>query len=94
MTIGFYMDQHVPRAITIGLRMRGVEILTTQEDGTERIADSDLLDRATDLGLVLFTFDDDLLVEASNRQKLNRPFSGLIYVHLQDVSIGNCIHDL
>jgi len=81
-------------SITIGLRMRSVEVLTTQEDGTERLADSDLLDRATELGLVLFTFDDDLLVEASNRQKLDRPFSGLVYIHLQDVSIGNCIHDL
>jgi len=42
----------------------------------------------------LFTFDVDLLVEASNRQKLNSPFSGMIYIHLQDVSVGNCISDL
>jgi len=69
MAIGLYMDQHVPRSIAIGLRMRGVDVLTTQEDGTERLADSDLLDRATELGPVLFTFDDDLLAEASHRQK-------------------------
>ena len=29
-----------------------------------------LLDRATDLGRVVFTFDDDLLVEAPRRQNL------------------------
>jgi hypothetical protein len=46
MAIGFYLDQHVPRAIATGLRMRGVNVLTTQEDGTESFADSDLLDRA------------------------------------------------
>ena len=94
MAIGFYLDQHVPRAIATGLRMRGVNVLTTQEDGTESFADSDLLDRASELGLVLFTFDDDLLVEASNRQKVNRSFRGLVYIHLQDVSVGNCINDL
>lgn len=94
MTVGYYMDQHIPRAITNGLRLRGVDVLTTQEDGTEMITDSELLDRASELGLVLFTFDDDLLVEASHRQKLNNPFSGLIYMHLQDVSIGKCINGL
>ncbi len=29
--IRFYMDQHVPRAVTLGLRRRGVDVLTTQE---------------------------------------------------------------
>ncbi len=33
MAISFYLDQHVPRAIAIGLRMRGVDVLTTQDDG-------------------------------------------------------------
>ena len=94
MAIKFYMDQHIPRSITSGLRLRGVDVLTTQEDGTEEATDSALLDRATDLARVLFTFDDDLLVEASHRQKLNKHFSGLVYASLQDVSIGKCIRDL
>jgi hypothetical protein len=29
--IKFYMDEHVPRAVTDGLRRRGVDVLTTQE---------------------------------------------------------------
>jgi hypothetical protein len=29
--IKFYMDEHVPRAVTEGLRRRGVDVLTTQE---------------------------------------------------------------
>ncbi len=33
MPIAFYMDEHIPMAITLGLRMRGVDILTAQEDG-------------------------------------------------------------
>lgn len=32
MTIALYMDVHVHRAITIGLRLRDVYVLTAQED--------------------------------------------------------------
>jgi hypothetical protein len=28
MSIGLYMDQHVPKAITDGLRLRGVDCIT------------------------------------------------------------------
>ena len=34
MAIALYMDQHVPRAITVGLRLRGVDVLTAYEDGS------------------------------------------------------------
>ena len=57
------MDVHVPLAITEGLRRRNVDVLTAQEDGAQRIGDSDLLDRAAFLNRVLFTQDDDFLVE-------------------------------
>jgi predicted nuclease of predicted toxin-antitoxin system len=65
MPISLYMDAHVPRAITLGLRLRTVDVLTAQEDGSETLSDSELLNRATQLNRVLFTFDDDLLVEAA-----------------------------
>ena len=94
MAIRFYMDHHAPRAITAGLRLRGVDVLTTQEDRTQKVSDAELLDRATLLSRVLFSFDEDLLVEATNRQRLGKQFSGLVYVHLQDASIGRCIRDL
>ena len=32
MAIALYMDHHVPRAITHGLRLRGVDVLTAFED--------------------------------------------------------------
>ncbi len=35
MPISFYMDEHIPKAITLGLRMRGIDVLTAQEDGKE-----------------------------------------------------------
>jgi hypothetical protein len=88
------MDQHVPRAITAGLRMRGVDVLTAYEDGAGAWEDAALLDRASQLQRVLFTQDDDLLAEAARRQAQGRPFGGVIYAHQLQVSIGICVRGL
>lgn len=94
MSIAFYMDQHVPRAITVGLRLRGVEVLTAYEDEASELEDIDLLNRAGELGRVLFTRDDDLLAEATKRQRAGVPFCGIVYAHQLRVSIGRCVEDL
>ncbi|MCX7839123.1 MAG: DUF5615 family PIN-like protein [Anaerolineae bacterium] len=94
MALALYMNQHVPRAITLGLRLRGVDVLTAYEDGASQMSDPDLLDRASALGRVLFTQDDDLLAEAARRQREGVPFNGVIYAHPLRVSIGICVHDL
>jgi hypothetical protein len=94
MPVAFYMNAHIPRAITLGLRMRNVDVLTAQEDGAGTLSDSELLDRATQLNRVIFTFDDDLLAEATRRQRENQPFPGVIYAHPLRISIGQCVHDL
>ena len=94
MPIALYMDQHVPRAITLGLRLRNVDVLTAFEDGANTMDDAALLDRATTLGRALFSQDDDLLVEATRRQVESIPFGGVIYAHQLRVSIGACIRDL
>ena len=60
MSVKLYMDVHVKRAVTDGLRRRGVDVLAAQEDGATGLEDADLLDRATALGRVLFNQDDDL----------------------------------
>lgn len=53
MALTLYMDVHVPRAITNGLRRRGVQVVTAQEDGTAEFDDPPLLDRATELNCPL-----------------------------------------
>jgi predicted nuclease of predicted toxin-antitoxin system len=88
------MDVHVRRAITDGLRLRSVDVLTAQEDGANQLDDPELLDRSTQYGRVLFTQDDDLLAEASRRQQSGQIFSGLIYAHQLNISVGRCISDL
>ncbi|MEQ8191451.1 MAG: DUF5615 family PIN-like protein [Candidatus Eremiobacterota bacterium] len=92
--INLYMDVHIPKAITTGLRIREIDVITAQEDNTATLPDPSLLDRATELQRVLFTFDDDLLCEATRRQTKGLPFAGVIYAHILKVSIGKCISDL
>lgn len=94
MSQALYMDVHVPQPITRGLRRRGVDVVTAQEDGTAELEDADLLDRAGQLGRILFTRDDDLLVEAATRMRRAEPFASVVHAHQLDVSIGRCIADL
>lgn len=57
-----------------------MDVLTAEEDGSRRRLDPDLLTRATELGRVLFTQDDDLLVEGARRLRTGQPFAGVLYV--------------
>ena len=94
MSVRLYTDVHVLRAITEGLRLRGIDVLAAQEDGAARLPDPELLDRATALGRILFTQDSDLLHEATRRQRSGRAFAGLIYAHPPRATIGQCVRDM
>jgi hypothetical protein len=94
MPVPLYMDHHVPKSITMGLRLRDVDVLTSYEDGTDQFSDDLLLKRADELNRVLFTQDDDLLEEAAKSQRRGEAFSGVIYGHQLRVTIGVCVQDL
>ena len=94
MAMPVYMDVHVPAAITAGLRHRGIDVLTSQEDGSERWSDDRLLERAKVLGRALFSQDDDLLQLAAKWQELGRSSSGVIYAHQLSAGIGTLVKDL
>jgi predicted nuclease of predicted toxin-antitoxin system len=68
LSVKFYFDVHIRHAVTDGLRLREVDVVTAQEDGASELSDPQLLDRATVLGRILFTHDNDLLREAARRQ--------------------------
>ena len=94
MALPVYMDVHVPAAITWGLRRHGIDVLTSQEDGTSRAADEVLLERATQLGRILFSQDTDLLAIAQSWQSTGREFGGLFFAHQEGASIGRLIEDI
>ena len=66
MAVSFYMDHNVPRSISAGLRLKGLDVVTAFDDHAHELDDSQLMNRAKELGRVLFTQDDDLLAEAAN----------------------------
>ena len=88
------MDVHVPLPIAEGLRRRGVDVLRAQDNGGERLSDSELLDHASTLGRALFSQDDDLLREAAARQQAGDSFAGVIYAHQLGITIGQAVRDL
>lgn len=94
MSLLLYMDVHVHRGITLGLRRRGIDVLTSQEDETRMLSDDLLLDRTSQLGRILFSQDRDFLRETSNRLSIGKSFAGVIYAHPLRVPMGTCIADL
>ena len=92
--IAFYMDVHVPRAISEQLRLRGVDVLTAQQDGTTEWEDTDLLNRALTLGRVVFTQDQDFLLLTAERQNAAQPFAGILFVEQRRVTIVRYVIDL
>ena len=91
--IAFYMDENVNGAITRGLRRRGVDVVTAQGDIPRGTPDDLVLARATQLGRVLFSQDEDLLREAALCQRVATPFAGVIFAP-QSLPVGRCVEDL
>jgi hypothetical protein len=68
-------------------------VLTVQEDGLTATPDPLILGRALELNRVMFSQDQDFLIEAHHRQNTGIPFAGVIYAR-QLTAVGNCIRDL
>ena len=94
MPVAFYMDVHVPQAISDQLRLRGVDVLTALEDKSARASDEALLLRAKQLGRVVFTHDIRFHAMAIAWQREGRQFAGLIYGDQTGVGIGPYVRDL
>ena len=94
MPLALYLDEQVQTAIARGLRQRGVDVLTVREDGRTGGSDAEVLERAAELGRVVFTRDDDFLSLAHARQAAGNPFVGVVYAHPLRASIGECVADL
>ncbi len=61
MPSAVYMDVHIPMFVTEALRRSGLDVLTSQDDGTATLDDERLLARAVELGRILFSQDQDFL---------------------------------
>jgi Domain of unknown function (DUF5615) len=54
MPLALYVDVHVSIVVTESLRRKGLDVLTSQDDGTDTQDDEVLLARATEMGRFLW----------------------------------------
>jgi hypothetical protein len=79
VSVRFYMDHNVQGAVVDALRVRGVDCLTAQEDGTITLDDDSLLARATELGRVLVTHDKDFFTIFETWWSAGRTLAGIVH---------------
>ncbi len=84
-----YADEHVAKAISRGLRQRGVDVLTVVEAEKIGATDDEHMVFALANGRVIFTQDDDFLRLASS----GKPHAGIVYAP-QHTPIGEIIQTL
>jgi len=92
MPLPVYMDVHVPAGVSEGLRRKRIDVLTAHEDSARQMSDEELLTRATALGRVLFTQDNDFLEIAARWQRRGLVFGGLVFAP-RGMPIGRMIDD-
>jgi predicted nuclease of predicted toxin-antitoxin system len=78
------MDENVPRQITTGLRLRGIDTLTVQDDGLTGSPDPQVFARATELQRVIFTRDDHYLVIHNAWHNDSRTYGCAIHLDIID----------
>lgn len=94
MSVPLYFDHNVDIANISGLRGRGVDVLTAQEDGTTTLDDEPLLMRASELGRVLVSNDKDFSAITAQWLRDGKHFTGIVRTRQEGISIGSMIHDL
>jgi uncharacterized protein with PIN domain len=87
--IRFYTDEHVARAVTTGLRLRGANVLTVPDAGTLGASDEQHLAFALAERRVIFTQDDDFLRLAAQ----DLAHAGIVCAS-QHTPIGSIVRDL
>jgi len=87
--IKIYADESVNVAIVEGLKRRGVEAFSPKDINKLGLTDEQQIEVATQNRAVIFTHDVDFLRIASQKEH-----PGIIYVHQQKLSVGECIRRL
>jgi predicted nuclease of predicted toxin-antitoxin system len=88
--IRFYLDEHVPRAVSKGLQQRGIDVLTTQEAGRRGRSDDEQLALALQDGRVMVTLDSDYVALAAQGTE----HAGIAYAKPGTRSIGELVRGL
>ena len=88
--IRFYMDQHIPAAVSHGLVRHGIDVLTAQEAQKCELTDTEQLAFATMEERAVVTFDPDYLALHGSGAK----HAGIAWCPATKYSIGQLIQAL
>lgn len=87
--IRFYLDEQMSKAVAIGMRNRGMDVVMANDVGMRGAKDIEHLTKARQLNRVIVTKDSDFL----RLHAKQIPHSGIIYLP-RDTSIGETIRRL
>ncbi len=89
--IALYSDESVDRRVVQGLRRRGVDVLTADDEGMLGASDEDQMRHAVESSRVLLTSDVDHLVLAHHWSEKGKPHGGIVFLHQRALSVGRAI---
>ena len=90
MEIRFHLDENVRNAVANGLRLRGIDVTTTNDAGLIGATDEEHLAFALSENRVVITHDDDYLKLHSQ----GVPHAGIGYCDPRRRTVGGLIHGL
>ncbi len=88
--IRFHLDEHVHRAIAVGLRSRGIDVTTSADAGLLGADDPEHVAHANASQRVIFTQDADFL----RMHSAGVPHHGIVYCPREGRSIGEIVRGL
>jgi len=88
--IRYHLDEHIDAAVAAGLRLRGIDVTTTVEQGLDGASDSKQLAFARSEGRVLVTCDSDFLALSSS----GVPHAGIVFWPARHRRLGQVVVDL
>ena len=83
----FHLDEHIPTAMALGLRRRGIDVTTTADAGLSGADDEAHIAFAVSQGRVIVTHDDDFLILHS----CGVQHAGIAYCHQGSHSVGDLL---
>lgn len=94
MAVRIYTDESVPVAVAAGLQRRGVDAFSAHDAGNLGLSDEDQLAFAASQSAAVFTHDADFLRLADEWARKGRTHWGILYVHQDKLTKGECIRRL
>lgn len=94
--ICYYLDEHLPTATAVGLRSRGIDVLTAAEAGRRGLPDEEQIRFTTSDGRVMATHDADFLALAADFLARGELFGGVAYCSPSkyQADVGRLVHAL